>query len=174
MVALKPIAASADSVAPASGNNYLIENIGFGHWLDNANAALDDGNPILSWYQNSPETSNQIWTYLTYPTTNGDTVFTLQSLFTVQNEPSFSGRGGYVRVDSDTNQLVQGGQPFAWTLVEVAPNIYKFTPYDGIFSDGGRLVATDINGNITSVQANQAALQIDETLLQQLWSFSSP
>ncbi|KAI5115991.1 hypothetical protein M0805_008993 [Coniferiporia weirii] len=173
MVALAPISLSADAVAPVSGNSYTVQNIGFGHLLDNANSALNDGNPILGWSQNSPETSNQIWTYLTYPTTSGDTVFTLQSLFTSQNEPSFGNRGGYVRVDSTTGKLVQGGQPLAWKLVNVAPNIYKLTPFDDVFSDSGRLVATDVNSTVTSVANNQAALQVDESALQQLWSFNT-
>ncbi|KAI5122444.1 hypothetical protein M0805_008756 [Coniferiporia weirii] len=173
MVALAPIPLSANAVAPVSGNDYTIQNVGFGHWLDNADSALNDGNPILAWSQNSPETGNQIWTYLTYPTTSNATVFTLQSLSTSQQEPSFGGRGGYVRVNSTTGKLVQGGQPLAWLLVDVAPNIYKLTPFDDVFSDNGKLVATDVNSTITSIANNQAALQVDESALQQLWSFNT-
>ncbi|THH04120.1 hypothetical protein EW145_g5757 [Phellinidium pouzarii] len=175
MVALAPIALSANAVTtPVSGNTYIVENIGFAHWLDNANAVIDDGNPILSWVQNSPETTNQEWTYLTYPTTSGATVFTLQSVSTIQSEPSFDDRGGYIRVDSTTNKLVQGGQPMAWTLIEAAPGIFKMSPFDDLYSDNGRLVATDINSTITTSANNQAELQIDETLLQQLWTFNNP
>ena len=53
-------ALSASAVVPSSGSNYQVVNLGFGHWLDNADGALQDGNPVLSWSQNSPETSNQI------------------------------------------------------------------------------------------------------------------
>lgn len=59
MVALASISLSANSVAPVSGNSYTIQNIGFGHWLDNANSALVDGNPILAWSQSIPGTNNQ-------------------------------------------------------------------------------------------------------------------
>lgn len=46
-------------VTPTSGNTYTLNNLAYDHWLDNAYAQDSDGNPILSWYQNVPETTNQ-------------------------------------------------------------------------------------------------------------------
>ncbi|KAI5122743.1 hypothetical protein M0805_009828 [Coniferiporia weirii] len=174
MVALAPVQLSANAVTPSSGSSYVIQNLGFGHVLDDESSSTTDGNPILSDADGSNE-SNQLWTYLTYPTSDGSTVFTLQSLFTSQHEPSFDGRGGFIRIDSTTNKLVQGGAPFAWTLIEVAPSIYQFTPYDDVFSSGGRLVVTDVNSAIDTATPtnNQAALQINIESLEQLWSFNA-
>ena len=51
---------AAGAVTPVSGHNYTIENLAYAHLLDNSQSALPDGNPVLGWSQNSPETSNQI------------------------------------------------------------------------------------------------------------------
>lgn len=53
-----------DIVAPASGNTYLLSNIAYGHWLDNADSSPLDMNSIFAKEKNSPETLNQevsIW-----------------------------------------------------------------------------------------------------------------
>ena len=51
---------AANAVVPTTGSNYQVVNLGFGHWLDNANGGLSDGNPVLSWSQAQPEVANQI------------------------------------------------------------------------------------------------------------------
>ncbi|KAI5122744.1 hypothetical protein M0805_009829 [Coniferiporia weirii] len=175
MVTLPPFQLSANTVTPVGGSTYTVETLGFAHWLDNGNNNnVSDGNPILAWSQKVPVTTNQMWKYLAYPTTNGDIVFTLQSVSTIDKEPSFNGLGGYVRVNSTDNTLVQGAEPFAWKLIEAAPTIYKISPFDDIFSFDGELVATDINSDIetSNPAANQVALQFDETSLPQLWTFN--
>ncbi|KAL5482656.1 hypothetical protein ACEPAI_9250 [Sanghuangporus weigelae] len=165
---------AANAVVPTTGSNYQVVNLGFGHTLDNANGGLSDGNAILSWSQNSPETSNQIWSFLTYPSSDGSTVFTLQSLSTVQSGSGavVDGRGGFMRVDPSTNRVVQSGAPQAWKLIEVAPSVYKMTPFESIFSNSGRLVATDMSSGIHDQTTNQLQIQQDVTALQQLWTFN--
>ena len=152
-------------VVPVSGSTYMIQNGGLAnivpHVLDNSERVTTDGNPTLSWSVDVPKQNNQIvrriqfprlyninsrflqWTYLTYPSSTNATVFTLQSVETVDSEPSFGGRGGYVRVDPtvdylrsrlfsrsrirlQTNRLVQGGAPFAWQLVPVSGTTTTF------------------------------------------------
>ncbi|KAL5501526.1 hypothetical protein ACEPAH_8786 [Sanghuangporus vaninii] len=165
---------AANAVVPITGSNYQVVNLGFGHSLDNANGGLSDGNAVLSWSQNSPETSNQIWSFLTYPSSDGSTVFTLQSLSTVQSGSGavIDGRGGFMRIDPSTNRVVQGGAPQAWKLIEVAPSVYKMTPFESIFSNSGRLVATDMSSDIHDQTTNQLQIQQDVTALQQLWTFN--
>ncbi|EJC98024.1 uncharacterized protein FOMMEDRAFT_149461 [Fomitiporia mediterranea MF3/22] len=166
---------AANAVIPSSGNNYVVENLAFAHVLDNSNSLPVDGNPVLAWSQNSPQTSNQVWTYLTYPSSSGDSVFTLQALSTVQSGNSvdvIGGRGGYLRLDPSTNKVVHGGQPQAWKLVEIAPTIYKISPFEDIMSNSGKLVATDINPTTQSISQNQLVIQQDVSSLQQLWTFN--
>ncbi|KAH8114675.1 hypothetical protein DFH11DRAFT_179188 [Phellopilus nigrolimitatus] len=163
MSALSPI---ASPVAPVSGNNYTIKALRFSHWLDDSGSLTHDGNPILAWAQNVPTTANQVWTYLTYPSDNGDTVFTLQVTSTLNQEATFGGRGGYVRVDTATNRLVQGGAPQAWKLVNsTQPGSYKLVPFDDLISQNGTLVATDVNA------LSQVTLLPDSSKTQQFWSF---
>ncbi|THH09034.1 hypothetical protein EW145_g2295 [Phellinidium pouzarii] len=174
MVALAPVQLSASAVTPTSGNNYIIQNLGTGHVLEDASSITTDGNPIISDAQVS-NSASQIWEFLTYPSSVNATVFTIQSLFTSQHESSFLGRGGYVRIDTNTNKLVQGGAPLAWTLVEAAPSLFQLVPFDGVISSDGKLVATDINSAIdtTTPTNNQAQLEVNIESLEQLWTFNS-
>ena len=48
VAALTPLRASANAVAPTSGQNYVITNVGTGHVLDDFDASLNDNNPILA------------------------------------------------------------------------------------------------------------------------------
>lgn len=48
VAALTPLRASANAVAPTSGQNYVITNVGTGHVLDDFDSSLADGNPILA------------------------------------------------------------------------------------------------------------------------------
>lgn len=57
MVAIAPIQLSASAVTPVSGNNYIIQNLGTGHVLDDASSITTDGNPILSDAQASNSAS---------------------------------------------------------------------------------------------------------------------
>ncbi|THH09035.1 hypothetical protein EW145_g2294 [Phellinidium pouzarii] len=172
LATIPPVPASA--VTPTSGNNYVIQNLGTGHVLDDAFSSIADGNPILSDAQ-VPHSASQIWEYLTYPSSVNATVFTIQSLFTAQHEQNFHGRGGYARVDTNTNKLVQGGAPLAWTLVEAAPSLFQLVPFDGVISSDGKLVATDINSaiNTKTPDNNQAQLEVNIESLEQLWTFNS-
>lgn len=104
-----------------------------------------------------------------------------------------------------------------WMLTQVAPQLYTYdapfclgytiiidylfltysmTPFDSIFSEDGRLVATDMNSvcflcsqhsslvvidsnflqtlNEQNPQFNQVALQVNEESLNQLWTFNTP
>ncbi|KAI5115820.1 hypothetical protein M0805_008454 [Coniferiporia weirii] len=161
--------APVNAVAPTNNNTYAIMNLGFSHWLDNSEAGTDDGNFILAWQQNIPTSPNQKWIYLSYPSSNGDTVFTLQSVSTYTSQ---SLQGGYVRVDTTTNRLVQGGAPMAWKLVESSPNIYSMTPFDDIISGNGSMVATDIDSAINGASGNQVMLVDDNSGQTQLWAFN--
>ncbi|KAI5114942.1 hypothetical protein M0805_005480, partial [Coniferiporia weirii] len=143
-----------------------------GHFLDNSGSGTADGNPILGWSENTPATDNQLWTCLTYPSSDGENVFTLQSVSTTETEAAFDDRGGYVRVDPTDNKLVQGGAPMAWKLVETAALVYKLIPFDDFFSGNGSLIASDVNSIITSSAVNQLELLADASELTQLWSFT--
>lgn len=62
MVALNSIPSvnlGANVVTPVSGNTYLLNNLAYNHWLDDSQSSTQDGNSILAWTQNSPETLNQ-------------------------------------------------------------------------------------------------------------------
>lgn len=124
----------SNSVLPVSGNTYIVQNAAAAnvvpHVLDNENGntipGTIDENPILSYSVNSPITNNQIvrvltvygdpwilkdgqWKYLVYPSSTNQTVFTLQSVGALNNEPQFNGLGGYIRVD--TSVSVTGDSP---------------------------------------------------------------
>lgn len=65
MVAISPFQLSADAVTPTSNNNYVIQNLGTGHVLDDASALFTDGNPILSDARISGNTSQAVSHYIT-------------------------------------------------------------------------------------------------------------
>lgn len=46
-------------VDPASGGTYLLNNLAYNHYLDNAFANKSDGSQFLAWYLNVPDTTNQ-------------------------------------------------------------------------------------------------------------------
>ncbi|KAI5122433.1 hypothetical protein M0805_008746 [Coniferiporia weirii] len=121
---------------------------------------------------NVPETNNQIWTYLTYPSSDGDTVFTLQSVATTDDDTGFGGRGGYMSVDPETNKLVQRGAPTAWKLLETATLIYKMVPFDDFLSGNSSMIASDVNSIVSSAAVNQLELLADASELTQLWEFN--
>ncbi|KAI5121058.1 hypothetical protein M0805_008574 [Coniferiporia weirii] len=156
------------AVAPSNSNTYIILNLGFSHWLDNSRRAKNDGNPILAWSQDIPTPYNQMWKYLSYPSSDGDTIFTFQSISTTNIQ---GGSGGYVRVGTNTNKLVQGGAPMAWKLVESSSNTYKMIPFDDIVSGNGSLVATDLSSTIKNGLTNQVMLTDDNSGQTQLWTF---
>ncbi|PAV17246.1 hypothetical protein PNOK_0731000 [Pyrrhoderma noxium] len=164
---------AANAVVPSAGKTFALHNLAFDHVLDNAGGQTFDGNEILAWSLNVPATQNQQWTYLDYPSTEGDTVFTLQVLSTEDSAATKQGRGGYLRIDPTTNLLVHGGQPLAWKLIEAAPNIFKMSPFDDVFSGNGALVATDRNSAILSPTINQVALENDVNELAQFWTFGA-
>ncbi|KAI5121057.1 hypothetical protein M0805_008573 [Coniferiporia weirii] len=175
MVALASIPTIAGAVTPVSGNNYTIQNVGYGHWVDDSESRPTDGSPIISWDPNNPVTDNMVFTYFSYPSDSGETIFTLQCVSTLKDQSDLAGHSGaYVRLDTTNNRLVQGGAPMAWKLVEAAPTIYKIIPFDDIMSGNGTLIATDVNATITVSANNQIALRTDETALTQLWTFNDP
>ncbi|KAI5122431.1 hypothetical protein M0805_008744 [Coniferiporia weirii] len=165
MVALSLIPSVPNSVAPVSGNNYNIRNLEYTHYMDNARSSTTDGNPILGYNPNIPSTDNQLWTYLTYPSSNGEVIFTLQSVSTTKNEAGFGGRGGYIRADISTNKLVQGGSPMAWKLITIIPNVYKIVP--SYIPGNDSMVITD-----TNLASQQLELQNGTSALAQLWAFN--
>ncbi|KAH8113671.1 hypothetical protein DFH11DRAFT_1600313 [Phellopilus nigrolimitatus] len=174
MVAMiSALSAASNAVTPVSGNNYTIQNLAYGHFLDDLGYSSEDNNPVVAWSQNSPETDNQIWTYLTYPTT-GDPVFTLQTLIATDNETSYDGRGGYLRTDTN-NMIVQTGAPQAWLLQTVSPSIYKFVPHDPYLNINQTMVITDVtNGSTISPPANQLQLTPYTGDTTQHWTFNTP
>ena len=53
------ISLGPNTVAPASGNTYKLNNLAFDHWLDNAGSDASDGNQILAWSLDVPQALNQ-------------------------------------------------------------------------------------------------------------------
>ncbi|KAH8113672.1 hypothetical protein DFH11DRAFT_314799 [Phellopilus nigrolimitatus] len=166
--------APATAVAPVSGSTYLVENLAYGHYMNNDHSKVADSNPILGWSKPATPGDNEKWIYLTYPSSDGDTVFTLQSLYTSENRPNYDGRGGYMRTTVGGHKVIQDSAPHAWKLIEVAPNTYKFTPYEDAFSLNGTLVVTDVSETIHSSTPtdNQLAVVTDTSQPQQFWTFS--